>query len=146
MNPLISVLLILLLSAVAIFLWKRLSAKGSYKEITPHQLRAMLCKERDFFILDVREPWEYQGGFIYRSLNLPVRKISGQLEELGKLRDERIVVVCKSGLRSKMVCGFLEKEGYSNLSHLKGGIKGWLKMGLGLVRDNETEEEMMHGA
>ncbi len=138
--------LVFFLLILSLLVWLRFYPKAGYKEITPHQLRAMLCKERDFFILDVREPWEYRNGFIYRSLNLPVRSVSAQMGELEKLKEERIVVVCKSGFRSRMVCGFLEKEGFSNILHLKGGIKGWLKMGLGLVKDNDVEEEMVHGA
>lgn len=146
MNLLVIFVLVLFLLVLSLLIWLRFSLRGNYKEITSHQLRAMLCKERDFFILDVREPWEYRNGFIHRSLNLPVRSVSTQMGELEKLKEERIVVVCKSGFRSRMVCGFLEKEGFCNILHLKGGIKGWLKMGLGLVKDNDVEEEMVHGA
>lgn len=139
------VILFFAVLAVPLYAASRVFARSKFKEITPAQLRAMLCKETDFVIFDVREPWEFRQGYIYKSLNLPMRKISGQMEELSKLKEDRIVVVCKSGLRSRMVCAFLEKEGFAHLLHLKGGIKGWLKMDLKLVTGKESGE-IIHGA
>lgn len=77
-----------------------------------------------YFVLDVREPYEYEisnlGG-----LNIPLGELSERLAEIPQ--EGEVVVHCKSGARSARAIHLLEKEGYTNLLNLEGGILAWQK-------------------
>ena len=91
-------------------------------EITPKELKARLDKGDDLFILDVREPHEYQicnlGGKL-----IPLGEISRRAHELDTSRE--IVVHCRSGKRSAEAAEFLRTAGFRKLLNLKGGILAW---------------------
>jgi adenylyltransferase/sulfurtransferase len=91
-------------------------------EITPKELKARLDKGDDLFILDVREPHEYQicnlGGKL-----IPLGEISRRAHELDSSRE--IVVHCRSGKRSAEAAEFLRGAGFRKLLNLKGGILAW---------------------
>jgi adenylyltransferase/sulfurtransferase len=91
-------------------------------EITPKELKVRLDKGDDLFILDVREPHEYQicnlGGKL-----IPLGEISRRAHELDTSRE--IVVHCRSGKRSAEAAEFLRTAGFRKLLNLKGGILAW---------------------
>jgi sulfur-carrier protein adenylyltransferase/sulfurtransferase len=91
-------------------------------EITPKELKSRLDKGDDLFILDVREPHEYQicnlGGKL-----IPLGEISRRAHELDSSRE--IVVHCRSGKRSAEAAEFLRTAGFRKLLNLKGGILAW---------------------
>jgi sulfur-carrier protein adenylyltransferase/sulfurtransferase len=91
-------------------------------EITPKELKSRLDKGDDLFILDVREPHEYQicnlGGKL-----IPLGEISRRAHELDSSRE--IVVHCRSGKRSAEAAEFLRSAGFRKLLNLKGGILAW---------------------
>ena len=91
------------------------------------QLSAAEVKRRidageDLFILDVREPFEYQIANIGGTL-IPLGQIPHRLHEID--REREIVVHCKFGGRSQRVAEFLLQSGYSKVSNLAGGIIAW---------------------
>jgi adenylyltransferase/sulfurtransferase len=53
--------------------------------------------------------------------------LSSRVEEIKNHKDSEVVVMCRSGGRSGKAVEFLEKEGFSNISNLKGGITAWSK-------------------
>lgn len=82
-----------------------------------------LNDQRDrYFILDVREPYEYEISNL-NGLNIPLNDLSGKLDEIP--RNKEVVVHCKSGVRSKKAIEFLKGEGFSKLLNLEGGILAW---------------------
>jgi molybdopterin/thiamine biosynthesis adenylyltransferase/rhodanese-related sulfurtransferase len=91
-------------------------------EITPRELKARLDRGDDIYILDVREPHEYQicniGGHL-----MPLGEISRRVHELDSSRE--IVAHCRSGKRSAEASEFLRKAGFRKISNLKGGILAW---------------------
>src|SRR5215469_13991606 len=91
-------------------------------EITPRELKARLDRGDDLFILDVREPHEYQicnlGGYL-----LPLGDLSRRVNELDSSRE--IVAHCRSGKRSAEAAEFLRKAGFGKVLNLKGGILAW---------------------
>ena len=91
-------------------------------EITPRELKARLDRGDDLFILDVREPHEYQicnlGGYL-----LPLGDLSRRVNELDSSRE--IVAHCRSGKRSAEAAEFLRKAGFRKVLNLKGGILAW---------------------
>jgi sulfur-carrier protein adenylyltransferase/sulfurtransferase len=91
-------------------------------EITPSELKARLDRGDDLFILDVREPHEYQicniGGYL-----IPLGDLSRRVSELDSSRE--IVAHCRSGKRSAEASEFLRQAGFRKVLNLKGGILAW---------------------
>ena len=93
-------------------------------QITVKELKARVDKGDIPFILDVRDPHEYQ------IVNLGVPQIPlGSLEQrLGEIpvpKDAEIVTHCKSGARSQKAAVLLKQHGYTNVKNLSGGILAW---------------------
>ena len=76
-------------------------------------------------LLDVREPWEFDTAHIEGSVLIPMRSINTQVSELDPAQET--VVICHHGIRSRMVCRFLESQGFSNLINLAGGVDAWAR-------------------
>lgn len=74
-------------------------------------------------LLDVREPWEFDKASINGSTLIPMRSVPHQLQELHS--DRETIVICHHGIRSRMVCRFLESQGFSNVINLRGGVAAW---------------------
>jgi rhodanese-related sulfurtransferase len=91
-------------------------------EITPKDLKARLDRGDDLFILDVREPHEYQICNLHGHL-IPLGELTRRASELDSSRE--IVVHCRSGARSAKAVEFLQKAGFRKISNLKGGILAW---------------------
>ena len=90
--------------------------------ITPEELKKTL---KSAYIIDVREPDEYQQDHIEGSHHLPLGKlIRDASKEIFPL-DKQIVVHCKSGVRGGIALEFLKKKGYKNVQNLEGGFDSW---------------------
>jgi len=91
-------------------------------EIQPEELKRRLVAGEDIYILDVREPHEYQicniGGHL-----IPLGDLPKRVSELDSSRE--IVVHCKMGGRSAKAVEFLRQSGFSRASNLAGGILAW---------------------
>ena len=74
-------------------------------------------------LLDVREPWEYELCRLPDSLHIPMHLVPLRSSELK--RDDDIVVICHHGGRSMQVAMLLERQGYSSLINLTGGVAAW---------------------
>lgn len=74
-------------------------------------------------LLDVREPWEFATCHIAGSQPMPMASVPARIEELDP--EAEIVVVCHHGMRSAQVCMFLERQGYSRVFNLSGGVAAW---------------------
>jgi len=96
------------------------------RELTAVELQAHLdSKSEQPVLLDVRESWEYDKACIEGSTLVPMRSIPERLQELDPERET--VVICHHGIRSRMVCLFLENQGFSNLVNLSGGVDAWAR-------------------
>jgi adenylyltransferase/sulfurtransferase len=91
-------------------------------EITPKDLKARLDRGDDLFILDVREPHEYQICNLNGKL-IPLGELTRRVSELDSSRE--IVAHCRSGKRSADAVDFLQKAGFKKIWNLKGGILAW---------------------
>lgn len=74
-------------------------------------------------LVDVREPWEYERCHIEGSLLVPLQQIPARLSELPP--DRELVLVCHHGNRSQYAAMWLERNGYSQLYNLRGGVEAW---------------------
>jgi len=91
-------------------------------EITPRELKSRLDRGDDLYILDVREPHEYQICNIHGHL-IPLGELPRRVHELDSSRE--IVAHCRSGKRSAEAVEFLQKAGFRKIWNLKGGILAW---------------------
>lgn len=73
------------------------------------------------FLLDVREPSEYEQGHIPNAVNIPLGKLRGRLNEIPK--DKEVIVNCQVGLRSYIGVRILMQNGFENVRNLSGGYK-----------------------
>jgi len=91
-------------------------------EIQPEELKVSLDAGNDIFILDVREPHEYQicnlGGYL-----IPLGDLPARMNELDSSRE--IVAHCRSGVRSAKAVTLLRQAGFSKVKNLAGGILDW---------------------
>jgi len=78
-------------------------------------------------LLDVREPWEVQHTSLSlagaRTVCIPMQEIPARLNELEPTQP--ILGLCHHGVRSLQVVAFLERQGYTSLYNIAGGIDAW---------------------
>ncbi|HLC14363.1 MAG TPA: ThiF family adenylyltransferase, partial [Chthoniobacterales bacterium] len=91
-------------------------------EITPRELKSRLDRGDDLFILDVREPHEFQICNLKGHL-IPLGELPRRVHELDSSRE--IIAHCRSGKRSAEAVDFLRKAGFRKILNLKGGILAW---------------------
>lgn len=81
-------------------------------------------QEKDYTILDVRTPEEYQEEHIPNAVNIPNETIGkNEIKELPE-KEQLILVYCRSGNRSKQAAEKLAELGYTNIVEF-GGINSW---------------------
>lgn len=97
-------------------------ATATMQDMTPEELKQRLDAGDDLFVLDVREPHEYQicnlGGHL-----IPLNDLPKRVSELDSARE--IVVHCKMGGRSAKAVDFLKQSGFTKVHNLAGGINAW---------------------
>jgi adenylyltransferase/sulfurtransferase len=100
------------------------AAAGS--TITAAELKAMLDRDDDIFLIDVREPNEYEIVSIPGAVLIPKDQFltGAALERLPQ--DRRIVLHCKSGVRSAECLAVVKNAGFSDAVHVGGGVLSWV--------------------
>ena len=79
-------------------------------------------------VVDVRRPAEWSSGHLSSAVHMPLNRLMGTMRELDPKRP--IAVHCKSGYRSSIAASLLEREGFSNIVHMRGGWDAWQETGL----------------
>src|SRR5690606_3249407 len=97
--------------------------ESNVPEITVHELKAKLDRGDDVFILDVRNPQEYEISRIEGAKLIPLDQLMERVHELDSSRE--IVLQCRTGQRSAVALQRLQKLGFRKLHNLKGGILEW---------------------
>jgi sulfur-carrier protein adenylyltransferase/sulfurtransferase len=96
--------------------------KNGIPQITVKELKQRMDAGDDVFVLDVREPYEYQIANLGAKL-IPQNDVPKRLDEIDRQRE--IVVHCRSGQRSQRIAEYLAQQGYSKVKNLAGGILAW---------------------
>ena len=98
------------------------SAEVTTSEMQVEELKKRLDRGDDLFVLDVREPHEYQicniGGHL-----IPLGDLPKRVNELDTSKE--IVAHCRSGVRSAKAVNFLRQAGFKKVHNLAGGILAW---------------------
>lgn len=90
-------------------------------DITVEELKERLEKGENLHFYDVREEHEYEEDNLGAVL-IPLGDLPDHLDELEPLKDEEIIIHCRSGARSGKAAKFLESQGFSNVRNVVGGI------------------------
>ncbi len=124
MKNIIVILLILILLFISFkFFTTKEGNTSNYKKITPNEAKEIM-EEEDVIIIDVRTKEEYDNSHIKNAVLIPNETIgSDKLEKVSNL-NQKIIVYCRSGARSKKAAMKLLKIGYKNVYDM-GGIMNW---------------------
>lgn len=92
-------------------------------EIDVFELKELIENKSDFQLVDVREPYEFEIANLGGDL-IPISSFVERLDEVDL--DKKVVVICRSGVRSANVVDYLMRvTGKDNFYNLKGGILAW---------------------
>ncbi|MGY0398334.1 MAG: rhodanese-like domain-containing protein [Ostreibacterium sp.] len=75
-------------------------------------------------LIDLRRPDDYRAGHIAGAKNIQSDEFTQHITSLGK-KDKAIILYCYKGIGSKKALAELQKSGFTNVSHLAGGIETW---------------------
>lgn len=98
------------------------------QNITPEELKRRIDAGEALHIVDVREPHE-RAEFNIGGTLVPLGHIQAmQVDELEELKDQEVIVYCRSGNRSGQACMLLETMGFTNVKNLTGGMLKWQEL------------------
>ncbi|HVB07090.1 MAG TPA: rhodanese-like domain-containing protein [Acidimicrobiales bacterium] len=109
------------------------NAGESMQEVGPEEANELIAGGA--FLLDVREPNEWEGGHAAEAHHIPLGELEGRVEEVPK--GVTIVCVCRGGGRSARAAAALAGVGHQTIN-LAGGMRGWHEAGLPMVTDDGT--------
>jgi rhodanese-related sulfurtransferase len=107
----------------AVLLWLSAPAIASVQNLSPAETKALLEKNPEVFILDVRTLQEYQRVRLAGGRLIPIDQVPRRIGEIPT--DRPILVYCAVGSRSSQVADFLERQGFRKVYNLFGGIWAW---------------------
>jgi adenylyltransferase/sulfurtransferase len=101
------------------------AAAGS--TITATELKAMLDRDDRIFLVDVREPNEYEIVSIPGAVLIPKGEFLSGAALSSLPQDKRIVLHCKTGIRSAECLAVVKNAGFADAVHVGGGVLAWIK-------------------
>lgn len=96
---------------------------GPVRNLSPAEVRDLLQKNSQAFLLDVRTPGEYMQVRLAGAHLVPIDQVVARVAEIPK--NKPIVVYCAVGARSSQVANYLAQLGYSEVYNMSGGVMGW---------------------
>ncbi len=93
-------------------------------DITTDELKQRMDAGENLNLFDVREQHEYDEYNIGATL-IPLGLLPSRLSEIESLKNEEVIVHCRSGARSANAKMFLEDNGFTNVRNLLGGMLDW---------------------
>ena len=100
-------------------------AKREIQEIGPDDLRRMQSSAQDFVLIDVREKEDAARGMIPGAVHISRGVLELNIDQVTTDKSRKIVLYCGGGSRSALSAWMLKKMGFSNVSSLAGGYRGW---------------------
>lgn len=102
------------------------------QDISSREAKALLEKNRNVFLLDVRTPQENSQARLPGTVLIPINEFERRIKEVP--RNRTILVYCAVGSRSKPVAEYLSRNGYKDVYNMTDGIVGWYRNGFPLQR------------
>ncbi|MEG6615197.1 rhodanese-like domain-containing protein [Peptococcaceae bacterium 1198_IL3148] len=112
-----------MLFALGVILLLQFTPVRGLRTLTGQLFKQELKQNENNILIDVREPAEYQEGYISGAINIPLSQFKARINEISP--DKPIFLYCRSGHRSKRAARIMSKNGFENIVHLQGGIRSW---------------------
>jgi rhodanese-related sulfurtransferase len=109
-------------------------AKRHVNEITVAEARALLAKDPQIVLLDVREESEWANGHAAEARHLGKGVLERDLERLFPDPNTEIIMYCGGGFRSALTCEAAQKMGYRRVYSVIGGYRGMVAAGWPMIR------------
>ena len=103
----------------------------SYTSLTVDGAKSLIQENTDLVVLDVRTKEEYEISHLQNAILIPVSELPNRLAELDK--DKKILVYCKTGVRSAKAGDILVNNGFGLVYNMLGGIDAWIQAGYPVV-------------
>jgi rhodanese-related sulfurtransferase len=126
------VLILIAFVSGGMLLWPGLRQGG--KRVGTVEATRLINRE-EAVILDVRESAEFDAGHLPEARHLPLKELESRFSELASLKEKPLLVVCAAGARAGQACARLEKQGFTRLHVLEGGVDAWQRAGLPLIKE-----------
>jgi adenylyltransferase/sulfurtransferase len=96
------------------------------EEIDIEEVQKAIQDSADVVLLDVRTEAEFNGSLshITGSMLIPLSELNERISELDTYKEKQIIVICRSGNRSRLATGILAKNGFDAVN-MKGGMLAW---------------------
>jgi rhodanese-related sulfurtransferase len=94
-------------------------------QLLPAQLKEKIAAGEDLKLLDVREAWEFETARIEGSTLIPMGEVARRIGELDPASE--LVVICHHGGRSMQVAAYLQRQGFTKVHNLSGGVDAWAR-------------------
>ena len=114
----------------------RVNQKGeaaALEMISAKDALAVLGKDPQTKLLDVRSALEFSQAHIKDSVNIPIDMLSAKIKDLSQSK-QRVIVLCRTGNRSPMAADMLIQSGVQGVKVMQGGITRWQKEGLPVIK------------
>lgn len=98
--------------------------------LTSEELHAWYKEKREFYIVDMRNDYEYASGYFENFVPSGLKNffdLKGVLPRLEHLRNKTVVTVCTGGVRCEKASGFLVVNGFTDVYQLKDGIQTYME-------------------
>ena len=96
-------------------------------DITCEEIKQRLDKGTTFHFIDVREEWEHDEQNIGAKC-YPLGELPQKISELSALKNEEVIVHCKTGPRGNRAKKYLTSQGFTNVRNMTGGITEFLAL------------------
>ena len=106
---------------------------GRSSQLNPMNVIRLMNNE-DTLLLDVRETADFGKGHIKDAKNMPLPSLKDKIKDLSKYKDKVVVAYCASGAVSAKACKVLQKEGFTKVHNIAGGINSWLEAKLPVTK------------
>jgi rhodanese-related sulfurtransferase len=107
------------------------AAPPTVGEVSSAELAALLADRQagtaDFVLVDIREPWERDIVAIDGSALVPMAQLLTDQARTVMEPADRVILYCHHGTRSEYARDVLRDNGWSNVTHLAGGIDDWVR-------------------
>ncbi len=113
-----------------LFIWPSVAKLFSKSKEVGVSEAILLINRKDAAIVDLREAQEFKAGHIPNARNFPQAQLAERKKDLEKLKAKPILLVCQSGTRSNQVFADLQKDGFSEVAALGGGMAAWQQAGM----------------
>lgn len=104
---------------------------GVITAVTPVEAQLLMRQRKDLIVVDVRTLRERERAAIAGSMHIPMREVFQN--KVSWSHDRPLLLYCAVGGRSSAAADWLQKQGFTEIYNLVGGIIEWQKQGLPIV-------------